>query len=78
MDKLGNQIFCQIDGMNADERDEIHVLETERIIDRAFSVINPVGNSYHEKPFEEALVVDFECHNIPFQQQPRFPIYYFY
>ena len=62
--------------MDADGRDEIHVLETERIIGCAFSVLNSIGHGFHEKPYEEALVVDFQHHQIPYLQQARYPIYY--
>ncbi len=62
--------------MNADGRDGIHVMETERIIGCAFAVLNAMGHGFHEKPNEEALVVDFLHHQIPFAQQARFPILY--
>lgn len=62
--------------MDADGRDGIHVMETERIIGCAFAVLNALGHGYHEKPYEEALVVDFRCHDIPFDQQARYPIVY--
>jgi GxxExxY protein len=62
--------------MNADGREGIHVVETERIIGCAFAVLNSLGHGYHEKPYEESLVVDFLFHDIPFSQQERFPIVY--
>ena len=62
--------------MDADGRDGIHVLETEKIIGCAFAVLNSLGHGYHEKPYEEALVVDFRYHEIPFAQQVRYPIVY--
>ena len=62
--------------MNADGRDGIHVKETERIIGCAFAVLNALGHGFHEKPYEEALVVDFRYHEIPFLQQARHPIFY--
>ena len=62
--------------MNADGRDELHVLETEKIIGCAFDVLNAVGHGYHEKPYEEGLAVDFRHHGIPFLQQPHYPIHY--
>ncbi|MEO5916467.1 MAG: GxxExxY protein [Luteolibacter sp.] len=62
--------------MDADGRDGIYVGETERIIGCAFAVLNALGHGFHEKPYEEALVVDFCHHDIPYAQQARFPIHY--
>ncbi len=62
--------------MDADGRHGIHVMETERIIGCAFAVLNALGHGFHEKPYEEALVVDFRYHEIPFAQQARYPITY--
>ncbi|RYD28242.1 MAG: GxxExxY protein [Verrucomicrobiaceae bacterium] len=50
--------------------------ETDAIIGSAFCVLNAIGCGFHEKPYENALVVEFQHRNIPFQQQPRFPIHY--
>ena len=62
--------------MNADVREEIHVLETERVIGCAFSVLNGVGHGFHEKVYENALVVEFGNQEIQFLQQPRFPVHH--
>ncbi len=50
--------------------------ETDAVIGSAFDVINAIGSGFHEKPYENALVVEFRHRGIPFQQQPRFPINY--
>lgn len=50
--------------------------ETDLIIGAAFAVLNEVGHGFHEKPYENGLVVEFQHKNIPFLQQPRFPIIY--
>jgi GxxExxY protein len=50
--------------------------ETDAIIGCAFAVLNDLGYGYHEKPYENSLVVEFEHRGIPFLQQPRFPILY--
>jgi GxxExxY protein len=50
--------------------------ETDAIIGSAFCVLNAIGCGFHEKPYENALVVEFQHRNITFQQQPRFPINY--
>jgi len=65
-----------MDGINADGREEIHFLETERIIGSAFSVLNSVGHGYHEKIYENALVVEFRHQDIHFIQQARFPVHH--
>lgn len=62
--------------MDADGRDGIHVRETEIIIGCAFAVLNSLGHGFHEKPYEEALAVEFRHHGIPFAQQARYPLHY--
>ncbi len=50
--------------------------ETDAIIGYAFPVLNEIGHGFHEKPYENALAVEFAHRGIPFSQQPRFPILY--
>ncbi len=50
--------------------------ETEALIGSAFEVLNVLGHGFHEKPYENALVVEFTSRGIPFLQQPRFPMLY--
>ncbi|MDP4846565.1 MAG: GxxExxY protein [Akkermansiaceae bacterium] len=50
--------------------------ETDTIIGCAFAVLNDFGHGYHEKPYENSLVVEFEHRDIPYLQQPRYPITY--
>ena len=50
--------------------------DTRRIIGCAFEVINGIGHGFHEKPYENALAVEFQKQNIPFEQQPRSPLSY--
>ena len=50
--------------------------EVFAIVGCAFDVINALGHGFHEKPYENALVVEFELRGIPFRQQPQFPIVY--
>jgi GxxExxY protein len=42
----------------------------------AIDVLNGVGHGFHEKPYENALVVEFRHRSIPFKQQPSFSIPY--
>lgn len=50
--------------------------EVYEIIGCAMEVMNSVGHGYHEKPYENALVVEFGLRGIPFLQQPKFEILY--
>ena len=50
--------------------------ETHRIIGCAMEVTNTLGHGFHEKPYENSLVVEFGLQNIPVSQQPPFPIIY--
>jgi GxxExxY protein len=50
--------------------------ETDNIIGCAFAVLNDIGHGYHEKPYENSMVVEFEYRGIPYLQQPRYPIMY--
>ncbi len=43
--------------------------EAYRIIGAAIEVLNGLGHGFHEKPYENALVVEFGLKNIPFTQQ---------
>lgn len=42
----------------------------------AIEVLNAIGHGLHEKPYENALVVEFRLRGIPFVQQPRFNVNY--
>ncbi len=50
--------------------------ESGSIISCAYAVLNEIGHGYHEKPYENALVVEFKYRDIPYAQQSRFPILY--
>src|SRR5438552_19059551 len=61
--------------MNANEKlllkDEVY-----KIVGCAMEVLNGVGHGFHEKPYENALVVEFGLRSVPISQQPRYPIIY--
>lgn len=40
------------------------------------AVLNSMGHGLHEKPYENALCVEFNLQGIAFKQQPRYPIFY--
>jgi len=46
--------------------------EVYRIVGAAMEVLNGLGHGFHEKPYENALVVEFGLQKIPFTQQPRY------
>jgi len=50
--------------------------ETFQIAGAAMEVLNELGNGLHEKPYENALMVEFGLRNVPVQQQPRFDVIY--
>ncbi len=52
-------------------RDEVY-----RIVGIAMEVLNTIGHGFHEKPYENAMVVDFVANQIPCAQQRRFPVTY--
>ena len=42
----------------------------------AIEVLNTLGHGIIEKPYENALVVEFRLRQIPFRQQPSFNVLY--
>ena len=50
--------------------------EVFRIVGCAIEVLNTLGHGLVEKPYENALVVEFGLQSIPFQQQPSFDVLY--
>jgi GxxExxY protein len=50
--------------------------ETHQIIGSAMEVLNEIGHGFHEKIYENALVVEFGLRQIPVIQQPNFPVIY--
>jgi GxxExxY protein len=50
--------------------------EVYRIVGAAMEVLNGLGHGLHEKPYENALVVEFRLCGISFVQQPQYDILY--
>lgn len=50
--------------------------EVFAIVGTAMEVLNGIGHGLHEKPYENALAVEFRLRAIPFQQQPAFTVVY--
>lgn len=47
-----------------------------QIVGCAIEVLNTLGHGLIEKPYENALVVEFELRKISFRQQPPFDVLY--
>ena len=39
-------------------------------------VLNSVGHGFHEKIYENGLMVEFKLQSVPVSQQPEFPVIY--
>lgn len=50
--------------------------EVFQIVGCAIEVLNTLGQGIVEKPYENALVVEFRIREIPFRQQPVFDVLY--
>jgi GxxExxY protein len=59
-------------------RGKILLLKTEvfQIVGCAIEILNTLGHGLLEKPYENALVVEFDLSKIPFRQQPSFDVLY--
>src|SRR6266481_8921675 len=50
--------------------------EVFQIVGCAIEVLNALGHGLVEKPYENALVVEFGLQDVPFRQQPSFDVLY--
>ena len=50
--------------------------EVFQIVGCAIEVLDTIGHGLIEKPYENALVVEFELRKVPYQQQPLFDVLY--
>ncbi len=48
--------------------------EVYKIIGASLSILNGIGHGLNEKPYENALAVEFAHLEIPFDQQKQFPV----
>jgi GxxExxY protein len=62
--------------MDTNEEKLLFKDEVFQIIACAIEVLNTLGHGIVEKPYENALVVEFELRQIPFKQQPTFDVLY--
>ena len=56
------------------EKDLLFYEESRRIIGSAMEVHNILGHGFHEKIYENSLVVEFGLQRIPVIQQQKFPV----
>ena len=50
--------------------------EVFAVVGLAMEVLNGLGHGLHEKPYENALVVEFGLRKIPWRQQRQFDVLY--
>jgi GxxExxY protein len=62
--------------MDGDEHKLLLKDEVYQIVGCALEVLNTLGHGLLEKPYENALVVEFGLRKITFKQQPRFDVIY--
>jgi GxxExxY protein len=64
--------------IQVDENHDKLLLKNEvfQIVGCAIEILNTLGHGLIEKPYENALVVEFALRNIPFRQQPAFDVLY--
>lgn len=62
--------------MDTDNGKLLYSDESYQIIGAAIDVLNELGPGLIEKPYENAIVVEFQQRKIPYSQQARFPILY--
>lgn len=60
--------------MNANKRELILKDEVYSVVSCSMEIINGLGHGLHKKPYENALVVEFEYRCIPYEQQKAFPV----
>ena len=60
--------------MDTNEEKLLFKEEVFQIIGCAIEVLNTLGHGIVEKPYENALVVEFGLRQIPFKQQPAFDV----
>ena len=62
--------------MNTDAREPLFKEESQQIVGSAMEVLNEIGHGFHEKPYENALVIEFRLRGIECLQQKSFEILY--
>ena len=50
--------------------------ECHKIVGCAMEVLNAIGHGFHEKVYENGLMVEFKMQSVPALQQPEIPVIY--
>lgn len=62
--------------MDTDKEEPLYKPESQQIVGAAMEVLNEIGHGFHEKPYENALVIEFRLRGVACQQQKQFNILY--
>lgn len=62
--------------MDTNEEKILFKDEVYQIVGAAIEVLNGLGHGLHEKPYENALIVEFALRRVPFRQQPSYDVFY--
>lgn len=62
--------------MNTDQEGPLDKAESQQIVGSAMEVLNEIGHGFDEKPYENALMIEFRLREIPCLQQKQFEILY--
>ena len=62
--------------MDTDKSEPIYKAESQQLVGCAMEVLNELGHGFHEKPYENALGVEFRLRGIPYEQQRQYDILY--
>jgi GxxExxY protein len=62
--------------MDTDGKEPLYKPESQQLVGAAMEVLNEIGHGFHEKPYENALVIEFRLRGIPYQQQKQYDILY--
>lgn len=71
----GSRCSQYVEAMS-EKGDLLFKAETEAIIGSAMEVMNVLDHGLMEKPYENALAVEFGLRAIPYAQQPQFDVMY--
>lgn len=62
--------------MDTDHDEPIYKAESWEIVGCAMEVLNELGHGFHEKPYENSLIVEFRLRDISYEQQRKYDILY--
>lgn len=62
--------------MNTNKHELLLKEEVYQVVGCAMEVLNTLGHGLLEKPYENALVVEFNLKKIQYKQQTRYPVIY--